>query len=59
MTNTSRAAAAITSGFLPALVAFIVLLLVDGNWPAALISALIIGVGLSIVMWFRLGKRKM
>lgn len=57
MTGSSRAAAAITAGFLPALVAFVVLWLIDADWPAALISSLIIGVGLSIVMWIRFGKR--
>lgn len=57
MTRSSRAIAAVTAGFLPALVAFVVLLLIDSDWPAALISSLIIGIGLSIVMWIRFGKR--
>lgn len=57
MTGAPRMAAAITAGVTPAIVAFVVLLVVDGEWPAALVTALIVWVALSAVMWARFGRR--
>lgn len=57
MERSSRAVAAITSGFLPALVAFIVLWIIDRDVTAALVTAAIIWAGMSVVMWYRFGKR--
>lgn len=57
METLPRVAAAISSGFLPALVAFIVLWIIDRNMTAALVTAAIIWAGMSVVMWYRFGKR--
>lgn len=57
MDTSPRMAAAISSAFLPALVAFIVLWIIDRDVIAALVTAAIIWIGMSIVMWYRFGKR--
>ena len=56
MTTATRLAAAITSGLVPAIVAFVVLAVVDDDVNAALVTALIIWIGLAIVMWIRFGR---
>jgi hypothetical protein len=56
MTGASRAAAAISAGVLPAIVAFLVLIVVDGDRTAALVTALIVWIGLSAAMWVRFGR---
>jgi len=57
METTPRAVAAISSGFMPALVAFIVLWIIDRDVTAALVTAAIIWIGMSALMWYRFGKR--
>jgi len=57
METSPRVAAAISSGFVPAVVAFVVLWIIDRDVMAALVTALIIWVGMSVVMWYRFGKR--
>jgi hypothetical protein len=34
----------------------VVLLVVDGEWPAALVTAAIVWIALSAVMWARFGR---
>jgi hypothetical protein len=58
MTGTPRMAAAISAGVLPAVVAFVVLMVVDGDVSASLVTALIVGIALSTVMWFRFGRSR-
>lgn len=57
MTPSVRRTAAISSGFVPALVAFIVLWVIDRDVTAALVTAAIVWAGMSVVMWYRFGKR--
>jgi len=57
VTTSTRAAAAITSGLMPALVAFVVLMFIDGDLTASLITGIIVWVGMTAVMWVRFGKR--
>jgi hypothetical protein len=57
MTTSARLAAAITSGLFPAIVAFVVLMVIDGDVNASLITAVIIWLGMTAVMWVRFGKR--
>jgi hypothetical protein len=56
MSGAPRAAAAISAGILPAIVAFVVLLVVDGDRTAALVTALIVWIGISAAMWVRFGR---
>jgi hypothetical protein len=39
-------------------VAFVVLMVVDGDVSASLVTALIVGIALSTVMWFRFGRSR-
>lgn len=57
MTTSVRLAAAVASGLMPAIVAFVVLAIVDDDVNAALVTALIIWIGLAVVMWIRFGRR--
>jgi len=57
VTTSTRAAAAITSGLMPAIVAFVVLMFIDGDLTASLITGIIVWVGMTAVMWVRFGKR--
>ena len=57
MTTSARLAAAITSGLVPAIVAFVVLMVIDGDVTASLVTGLIVWVGMTAVMWVRFGKR--
>lgn len=57
MTTSVRLAAAVASGLMPAIVAFVVLMVVESDLSAALVTALIIWAGLAVVMWVRFGRR--
>ena len=58
MTTSARLSAAITSGLVPAIVAFVVLMVIDdGDVTASLVTAVIVWVGMTAVMWVRFGKR--
>ena len=57
MTTSSRAVAAITAGLMPAIVAFVVLMVIDGDVTASLVTAIIVWLGMTAVMWVRFGKR--
>jgi hypothetical protein len=57
MTTSARLAAAISSGLIPAIVAFVVLIVADSSVDAAIVAALIIWIGLAAVMWIRFGRR--
>lgn len=57
MTTLVRLVAAISSGLIPAIVAFVVLMVVESDLSAALVTALIIWAGLAVVMWVRFGRR--
>ncbi len=56
LTGTPRVAAAISAGVVPAIVAFVVLLVIDGDWVAALVTAMIVWAALAAVMWVRFGR---
>lgn len=56
MTTSVRLAAAISSGLIPAIVAFAVLMVVESDLNAALVTALIIWIVLAVVMWVRFGR---
>ena len=56
MTTSARLAAAIASGLMPAIVAFVVLMVVGSNLNTALVAGLIIWVGLALMMWVRFGR---
>lgn len=58
MTTSSRIVAAITSGLVPAVVAFVVLMVIDGDVTASLVTGIIVWVGMAAVMWVRFGKRQ-
>lgn len=57
MNASTRLTAAIVAGLLPAVVAFIVMMVVNGNPRAALVTAMIIGVGMAVISWMRYGSR--
>lgn len=57
MTTSTRVTAAVTSGLMPAIVAFVVLMFIDGDLTASLITGIIVWVGMTAVMWVRFGKR--
>ncbi|HEV2072160.1 MAG TPA: histidine phosphatase family protein [Thermomicrobiales bacterium] len=57
MTTSARLAAAISSGMIPAIVAFVVLIVADSSVNAAIVAALIIWIGLAAAMWVRFGRR--
>lgn len=57
MTTSARLAAAISSGMIPAIVAFVVLIVADSSVDAAIVASLIIWIGLAAVMWIRFGRR--
>lgn len=56
MAGPPRLGAAVSAGLVPAIVAFIVLFVIDRDVVAALVTAAIVWIGLSIVMWVRFGK---
>ena len=56
LTGAQRMAAAISAGVVPAIVAFVVLLVIDGDRVAALVTALIVWAALAAVMWVRFGR---
>ena len=55
LTGSPRLAAAISAGLVPAIVAFFVLYVIDGDLTASLVTAAIVWAGLSAVMWVRFG----
>lgn len=57
MTPTARLSAAITAGLIPAIVAFVVLMVIDGDLNASIVTALIVWFGMTAVMWARFGRR--
>ncbi len=57
MNSSTRITAAIVAGLLPAVVAFIVMMVINGNIGASLVTAAIIGVGMAIISWVRYGSR--
>lgn len=57
MTTSSRLVASIVAGLMPAIVAFLVLMVIDGDVTASLVTAVIVWLGMTAVMWVRFGKR--
>ena len=57
MTTSSRLVAAVTAGLMPAIVAFVVLMVIEGDVTASLVTAVIVWLGMTAVMWMRFKKR--
>jgi hypothetical protein len=57
LTPSARFSAALTSGLIPAIVAFVVLMVIDGDLNASLVTAIIVWLGMTAVMWVRFGRR--